>query len=195
MNVIVLDLTSDQHFITLQFNQHRYEFSFNEESLIKKNDWEKKIVTIKESVPGFDFKKIDKMAYAAGPGSYTGARLAYTFMQTLELILGKQFYAFSNLRALNFANPKKISVIKGNKNDFYYRSAGKDYYCDSLTNLPEGDFIGFKSDFLPLEGVQEFERGVISKNILDMVLESDNHHLKTNYPNYIKELSYQKINE
>lgn len=192
MNAIVLDLTSDQHYISLQFNQHRYEFSFNEKSLTKRNDWEKKIATMKDSVPEFDFKKIDKMAYAAGPGSYTGARLAYTFMQTLELILDKEFYAFSNLKALNFSNPQKLAVIKGNKNDFFYRSMGKDYYCDSLAGLPKGNFIGFKSDQLLLEPMEEVDRSVVCKNILDMVLEADNLHLKTNYPNYIKELSYQK---
>ena len=83
--------------------------------------------TLKKSVPAFDFNKLDKMAYAAGPGSYTGARLAYTFLQTIELILDKKFYAFSNLSALNLTSPEKIPVIKGNKNDFFYSYMGKDF--------------------------------------------------------------------
>ena len=38
-----------------------------------------KINDIQTSLPDFSFFKVDLFAYAAGPGSYTGARLAYTF--------------------------------------------------------------------------------------------------------------------
>jgi len=87
LNAIVLDLTSDLHYITLQYDGKIYDFSFNEKQIAKRNNWGEKIETLKKSVPAFDFNKLDKMAYAAGPGSYTGARLAYTFLQTIELIL------------------------------------------------------------------------------------------------------------
>lgn len=192
MNAIVLDLTSDLHYITLQYDGEIYEFSFNEKQIAKRNNWGEKIETLKKSVPEFDFNKLDKMAYAAGPGSYTGARLAYTFLQTIELILEKKFYAFSNLSALNLTSPKKIPVIKGNKNDFFYRYMGKDFYCDSVEDIPKGQYIGLKRDQLALESLEQVDGKAIPTNILRMLLKDDNHELTSNFPNYIKELSYTK---
>ena len=192
MNALVIDLTSDLHCITLQYDGKSYEFPFDEEKIAKRNNWDKKIETLKKSVPDFEFSKLDKIAYAAGPGSYTGARLAYTFLQTLELILEKEFYAFSNLSALNFNSPKKIPVIKGNKNDFFYRFEGKDFYCDNVENIPKGQYVGLDKDNLSLEPLEQVSRNVIPINILKMLLEDGEHQLCSNYPNYIKELSYQK---
>lgn len=192
MNAIVLDLTSDLHYITLQYDGEIYEFSFNEKQIAKRNNWGEKIETLKKSVPEFDFNKLDKMAYAAGPGSYTGARLAYTFLQTIELILDKKFYAFSNLSALNLTSPEKIPVIKGNKNDFFYRYMGKDFYCDSVEDIPKGQYIGLKRDQLALESLEQVDGNAIPTNILRMLLKDDNHELTSNFPNYIKELSYTK---
>lgn len=192
MNTIVLDLTSDLHYITLQYDGEIYEFSFNEKQIAKRNNWGEKIETLKKSVPAFDFNKLDKMAYAAGPGSYTGARLAYTFLQTIELILDKKFYAFSNLSALNLTSPEKIPVIKGNKNDFFYRYMGKDFYCDSVEDIPKGQYIGLKRDQLALESLEQVDGKAIPTNILRMLLKDDNHELTSNFPNYIKELSYTK---
>lgn len=192
MNAIVLDLTSDLHYITLQYDGEIYEFSFNEKQIAKRNNWSEKIETLKKSVPAFDFNKLDKMAYAAGPGSYTGARLAYTFLQTIELILDKKFYAFSNLSALNLTSPEKIPVIKGNKNDFFYRYMGKDFYCDSVEDIPKGQYIGLKRDQLALESLEQVDGKAIPTNILRMLLKDDNHELTSNFPNYIKELSYTK---
>lgn len=192
MNAIVLDLTSDLHYITLQYDGEIYEFSFNEKQIAKRNNWGEKIETLKKSVPAFDFNKLDKMAYAAGPGSYTGARLAYTFLQTIELILEKKFYAFSNLSALNLTSPEKIPVIKGNKNDFFYRYMGKDFYCDSVEDIPKGQYIGLKRDQLALESLEQVDGNAIPTNILRMLLKDDNHELTSNFPNYIKELSYTK---
>lgn len=192
MNAIVLDLTSDLHYITLQYDGEIYEFSFNEKQIAKRNNWGEKIETLKKSVPEFDFNKLDKMAYAAGPGSYTGARLAYTFLQTIELILEKKFYAFSNLSALNLTSPEKIPVIKGNKNDFFYRYMGKDFYCDSVEDIPKGQYIGLKRDQLALESLEQVDGNAIPTNILRMLLKDDNHELTSNFPNYIKELSYTK---
>ncbi len=192
MNALVIDLTSDLHCITLQYDGKSYEFPFDEEKIAKRNNWDKKIETLKKSVPDFEFSKLDKIAYAAGPGSYTGARLAYTFLQTLELILEKEFYAFSNLSALNFNSPKKIPVIKGNKNDFFYRFEGKDFYCDNVENIPKGQYVGLEKDNLSLEPLEQVSSNVIPINILKMLLEDGEHQLCSNYPNYIKELSYQK---
>jgi tRNA A37 threonylcarbamoyladenosine modification protein TsaB len=192
LNAIVLDLTSDLHYITLQYDGEIYEFSFNEKQIAKRNNWGEKIEKLKKSVPEFDFNKLDKMAYAAGPGSYTGARLAYTFLQTIELILDKKFYAFSNLSALNLTSPEKIPVIKGNKNDFFYRYMGKDFYCDSVEDIPKGQYIGLKRDQLALESLEQVDGNAIPTNILRMLLKDDNHELTSNFPNYIKELSYTK---
>lgn len=192
MNAIVLDLTSDLHYITLQYDGEIYEFSFNEKQIAKRNNWGEKIETLKKSVPAFDFNRLDKMAYAAGPGSYTGARLAYTFLQTIELILDKKFYAFSNLSALNLTSPEKIPVIKGNKNDFFYSYMGKDFYCDSAEDIPKGQYIGLKRDQLALESLEQVDGNAIPTNILKMLLKDDNHELTSNFPNYIKELSYTK---
>ena len=192
MNALVIDLTSDLHCITLQYDGKSYEFPFDEEKISKRNNWDKKIETLKKSVPDFEFSKLDKIAYAAGPGSYTGARLAYTFLQTLELILEKEFYAFSNLSALNFNSPKKIPVIKGNKNDFFYRFEGKDFYCDNVENIPKGEYVGLEKDNLFLEPLEQVSSNVIPINILKMLLGDGEHQLSSNYPNYIKELSYQK---
>jgi len=192
LNAIVLDLTSDLHYITLQYDGKVYDFSFNEKQIAKRNNWGEKIETLKKSVPAFDFNKLDKMAYAAGPGSYTGARLAYTFLQTIELILDKKFYAFSNLSALNLTSPEKIPVIKGNKNDFFYRYMGKDFYCDSAEDIPKGQYIGLKRDQLALKSLEQVDSNTIPTNILRMLLKDDNHELTSNFPNYIKELSYTK---
>tara|TARA_Y200000002_G_scaffold119777_1_gene98173 strand:+ start:9528 stop:10109 length:582 start_codon:yes stop_codon:yes gene_type:complete len=192
LNALVIDLTSDLHCITLQYDGKSYEFPFDEEKIAKRNNWDKKIETLKKSVPDFEFSKLDKIAYAAGPGSYTGARLAYTFLQTLELILEKEFYAFSNLSALNFNSPKKIPVIKGNKNDFFYRFEGKDFYCDNVENIPKGQYVGLEKDNLSLEPLEQVSSNVIPINILKMLLRDGEHQLSSNYPNYIKELSYQK---
>lgn len=192
MNAIVLDLTSNQHYIALQYDGKTYDFCFDEESIVKRNNWDEKIETIKQSVTGFEFKNLEKMAYAAGPGSYTGARLAYTFLQTLQLILERDFYAYSNLCAMNFEQTNKVAVIKGNKNDFFYRHNNQDFYCDNIDKLPDADYIGVKSDQLPLKGIVEVEAKHIAINILKMLLSENNKHLPTNYPNYIKELSYHK---
>ena len=80
--------------------------------LRKRNDWEHRISKIKDNIPRFEFKHIEKMAYAAGPGSYTGAGLAFTFLDTLSLIINKKFYAFSNLTALQHNHPERVAVMK-----------------------------------------------------------------------------------
>ncbi len=193
MNSIVIDLTSNKHFIALNYAQKRYFFDFEEESLKKRNDWEHKISTITENIPRFDFKQIEKMAYAAGPGSYTGARLAFTFLDTLGLILNKKFYAFSNLTALQHNFPDRTAIIKSTKNDYFYRYKERDHYCESFDQIPKDqEYIVLENDQLQLENAVELKFEDISKNILDLILTSESKALSSNFPNYIKELKYVK---
>ena len=193
MNSIVIDLTSDKHFVALNYAQKKYFFDFKEESLKKRNDWQHKISTIIKNIPDFEFKKIEKMAYAAGPGSYTGARLAYTFLDTLSLILNKEFYAFSNLTALQHNFSDRIAIIKGGKKDFFYRYNERDHYCESFEQIPKDRaYVVLEKDQLQLEDTVELKSEDISKNILDLILDSDEKALSSNYPNYIKELNYVK---
>ena len=193
MNSIVIDLTSNKHFIALNYAQKRYFFNFKEESLKKRNDWEHKISMITEKIPEFKFAEIEKMAYAAGPGSYTGARLAFTFLDTLSFIFDKKFYAFSNLTALQHSYPDRVAIIKGTKNDFFYRYQDSDHYCESFDQIPKDKaYVVLQNDQLHLENSVNLKFEDISKNILDLLLESDKKALSSNYPNYIKELNYVK---
>ena len=49
-----------------------------------------------------------------------------------------------------------------------------------------------QNDQLHLENSVNLKFEDISKNILDLLLESDKKALSSNYPNYIKELNYVK---
>ena len=100
MNILVIDLTKDTHYLAINYNNKKHYFSFYNEERDKKNDWIEKINKIKDEIPDFSFENLDSAAYAAGPGSYTGARLAYTFLDTIKLVTNCDFYAFSNLSAL-----------------------------------------------------------------------------------------------
>ena len=52
--------------------------------------------------------------------------------------------------------------------------------------------MALENDQLQLENMVELKFEEIPTNILDLVLESDNEALSSNYPNYIKELNYVK---
>ena len=69
---------------------------------------------------------------------------------------------------------------------------GKDFYCDSVEDIPKGQYIGLKRDQLALESLEQVDGKAIPTNILRMLLKDDNHELTSNFPNYIKELSYTK---
>ena len=112
MNIFAIDLTTDKHFISIKYDGVVTDFIFDESDRYKRNDWSKKINDIQTSLPDFSFFKVDLFAYAAGPGSYTGARLAYTFLSTLKLITKKEFLAYSNLTALAWGKSDKVPVIK-----------------------------------------------------------------------------------
>ena len=194
MNILVIDLTKDTHYLAINYNNKKHYLSFYTEERDKKNDWIEKINKIKDEIPDFSFEKLDSAAYAAGPGSYTGARLAYTFLDTIKLVTNCDFYAFSNLSALQWNNDSMTPVIKGNKNDYFYKVNEKEMYCKSLKEIPENyDFVSYSSEIPELNNVKQLEESEIASNILEMMLENVGNALASNYPNYIKELDYKKI--
>ena len=128
MNILSVDLTKNEHFIALNYENNAYCFEF------QTNDWSEKIDTL-HKIENFDFKKLDCSAYAAGPGSFTGARLAFTFLNTLKFVYDVEMFAFSNLAAMNWLNDDKIPLIIGNNNDFYYRENKTDFYTQDLKKV------------------------------------------------------------
>ena len=194
MNILAIDLTKDTHYLAINYNNKKHYFSFHNEERDKKNDWIEKINKIKNEIPDFSFENLDSAAYAAGPGSYTGARLAYTFLDTIKLVTNCDFYAFSNLSALQWNNDSMTPVIKGNKNDYFYKVDEKEMYCKSPKEIPEKHgFISYSSEMPELHNVKELTESEIASNILEMMLDSVENALESNYPNYIKELDYKKI--
>ena len=139
-------------------------------------------------------KTVIYAAYAAGPGSYTGARLAYTFLDTIKLVANCDFYAFSNLSALKWNNDSMTPVIKGNKNDYFYKVNEKEMYCKNFKEIPENhDFVSYSSEIPELNNVKKLEESEIASNILEMMLDSVENALESNYPNYIKSLITRKL--
>ena len=194
MNILVIDLTKDTHYLAINYNNKKHYLSFYTEERDKKNDWIEKINKIKDEIPDFSFENLDSAAYAAGPGSYTGARLAYTFLDTIKLVTNCDFYAFSNLSALQWNNDSMTPVIKGNKNDYFYKVNEKEMYCKSLKEIRENHgFISYSSEIPELNNVKQLEESEIASNILEMMLNNVGNALESNYPNYIKELDYKKI--
>ena len=194
MNILVIDLTKDTHYLAINYNNKKHYLSFCTQERDKKNDWIEKINKIKDEIHDFSFENLDSAAYAAGPGSYTGARLAYTFLDTIKLVTNCNFYAFSNLSALQWNNNSMTPVIKGNKNDYFYKINEKEMYCKSLKEIPEKhSFISYSSEIPELDTVKELNEREIAGNILAMMLDNVGNALESNYPNYIKELDYKKI--
>lgn len=194
MNILVIDLTKDTHYLAINYNNKKHYLSFCTQERDKKNDWIEKINKIKDEIPDFSFDNLNSAAYAAGPGSYTGARLAYTFLDTIKLVTNCNFYAFSNLSALQWNNNSMTPVIKGNKNDYFYKINEKEMYCKSLKEIPEKhSFISYSSEIPELDTVKELNEREIAGNILAMMLDNVGNALESNYPNYIKELDYKKI--
>ena len=194
MNILVIDLTKDTHYLAINYNNKKHYLSFYTEERDKKNDWIEKINKIKDEIPDFSFENLDSAAYAAGPGSYTGARLAYTFLDTIKLVTNCDFYAFSNLSALQWNNDSMTPVIKGNKNDYFYKVDEKEMYCKNFKEIPDNhDFVSYSSEIPELNNVKQLEESEIASNILEMMLNNVGNALESNYPNYIKELDYKKI--
>ena len=196
MNIVAIDLTSEIHYISIEFNGNKYHLEFNEENRAQRNDWENKIQVIKTHEPKFDFAKCDRFAYAAGPGSYTGARLAYTFLQTIKLITGKDFFGVSNLAALCYKHENHTPIIKGSKKDIFYSEKDKDLFTEDISKIQKlGPFVVLEDQNFDFEDMIKVKQSSIVKNILDMTRERLDLALPNNYPNYIKELAYKRINE
>ena len=196
MNIVAIDLTSEIHYISIEFNGNKFHLEFNEENRAQRNDWENKIQVIKTHEPKFDFAKCDRFAYAAGPGSYTGARLAYTFLQTIKLITGKDFFGVSNLAALCYKYKNHTPIIKGSKKDIFYSEKDKDLFTEDISKIQKlGPFVVLEDQNFDFEDMIKVKQSSIVKNILDMTREHLDLALPNNYPNYIKELAYKRINE
>ena len=190
MNILSVDLTKNEHFIALNYENNAYCFEF------QTNDWSEKIDTL-HKIENFDFKKLDCSAYAAGPGSFTGARLAFTFLNTLKFVYDVEMFAFSNLAAMNWLNDDKIPLIISNNNDFYYRENKTDFYTQDLKKVES-----IKNKLVMIEGSNAnispkhlIQRNQVAINIINMVTSKSNSNLDSNEPNYVKSLTYRKINE
>ncbi|RCL44215.1 MAG: hypothetical protein DBW93_01045 [SAR86 cluster bacterium] len=190
MNILSVDLTKKEHFIALNYENNEYCFEF------QTNDWSEKIDTL-HKIENFDFQKLDCSAYAAGPGSFTGARLAFTFLNTLKFIYDIEMFAFSNLAAMNWLNDDKIPLIIGNNNDFYYRENKTDFYTQDLKKVES-----LKNNLVMIEGSNAYispklliQRNQVAINIINMIASKSNSNLDSNEPNYVKSLTYRKINE
>ena len=193
MNILSIDLTSENHYISIFYLGEYYNFEFKEEDKTKRNDWDKKIETIEANINSFDILNIDVCIYAAGPGSYTGARLAYTFLSSLEFINSTPFYAISNLSAIAANEKEMIPVIFGNNKDIFYQQDGKDVYCQDLSRvqLLGKKLIGIQPDIKALDKL--IDKNSIAKSMIQIFLEDKKNILKENFPNYIKQLDYRKI--
>ncbi len=190
MNILSVDLTNKKHFIALNYENNKYCFEF------QKNDWLEKIDTLFK-IENFSFKKLDCSAYAAGPGSFTGARLAFTFLNTLKLVHDVELFAFSNLAAMNWLNDDKIPLIIGNNNDYYYRENKKDFYTQDLKKVEslENKLVMIEGSNANISPKLVIQRNQVAINILNMVTSKSKPCLDSNEPNYVKSLTYRKINE
>ena len=137
------------------------------------------------------------VAVTIGPGSFTGARLAFTFLNTLKLVYDVELFAFSNLAAMNWLNDDKIPLIIGNNNDFYYRENKTDFYTQDLNKVES-----LKNKLVMIEGSNDnispkllIQKDQVVVNIINMIASKSNSNLDSNEPNYVKSLTYKKINE
>ena len=128
MNFLSIDLTQKDHFLSIIYEGKNLDLKFNNPSRQNSNNWDTKIDRILEEFKGFDFKKLDFNFYAAGPGSYTGARLAFTFLDTLKYIHSIPFVGFSNLLIMQRLYPRCIPVIQGTRKDYFFRYNDEDLY-------------------------------------------------------------------
>jgi len=192
LNLLALDLTNEIHYVAVKFSGKEYSLEFLENNRSQRNDWNKKIDEIYNKIPNFDLKEIDANIYAAGPGSYTGARLAYTFFSTLEYINNTPFYAVSNLEAMNIECPDAVPILANNNKDFFFRIDEEDKCTNDYKEIQAlgKKLIGFEQnkDLVDLD----IPKNLVVINTLE-VFEKQNLTNEDNYPNYIKELAYKKL--
>ena len=97
---------------------------------------------------------------------------------------------------MNWKNEDKIAFIPSNNNDFYYRENNKDTYTQDFKKIES-----LKNKLLMMEGFDSgitpkllIKRKQIAINIIDMVMSELDTCLDSNEPNYLKNLTYRKIN-
>lgn len=128
---------------------------------------------------GWNLHDIDAFAAAAGPGSFTGVRLALTVVKGFAEALGKNAYAVSNLQALAACGRAclRATVIDARRGEAYCAlyDAGLDPvrpevvtpFAPWIAGIPEGDLeflsTGFDSLRPALAGTSH-ERARVSEH-------------------------------
>ncbi|MBN1115463.1 MAG: tRNA (adenosine(37)-N6)-threonylcarbamoyltransferase complex dimerization subunit type 1 TsaB [Oligoflexia bacterium] len=72
---------------------------------------------------GIEISAVDTVLYTAGPGSFTGLRIAYSAVQGLVIGAGMQSFGVSSLKSLCYNildfKSRRCALIKGGKNDVF----------------------------------------------------------------------------
>ncbi|WP_125770369.1 tRNA (adenosine(37)-N6)-threonylcarbamoyltransferase complex dimerization subunit type 1 TsaB [Companilactobacillus furfuricola] len=105
---------------------------------------------------GLNVSDIDRIAVAAGPGSYTGVRIAVTVAKTLAFTLAKPLVGISSLRLLaaNGTDGKLIVAVEDARNDNAFAGA----YIDKsgeVVNVIEDQHIAMDQLFEKLGNYPE----------------------------------------
>ena len=196
MNFLSIDLTQKDHFLSIIYEGKNLDLKFDNPSRQNSNNWDIKIDRILEEFKGFDFKKLDFNFYAAGPGSYTGARLAFTFLDTLKFIHSIPFIGFSNLLIMQRLCPRCIPVIQGTRKDYFFRYNDEDLYTTDKQYLSSlGDNFSTLENQCSFSQSQKIPSGRVAKEMLELGAQENELRAGNIFPNYIKPLEYKKIHE
>ena len=196
MNFLSIDLTQKDHFLSIIYEGKNLDLKFDNPSRQNSNNWDIKIDRILEEFKGFDFKKLDFNFYAAGPGSYTGARLAFTFLDTLKFIHSIPFIGFSNLLIMQRLCPRCIPVIQGTRKDYFFRYNDEDLYTTDKQYLSSlGDNFSTLENQCSFSQSQKIPAGRVAKEMLELGARENDFRAGNIFPNYIKPLEYKKIHE
>ena len=196
MNFLSIDLTQKDHFLSIIYEGKNLDLKFNNPSRQNSNNWDIKIDRILEEFKGFDFKKLDFNFYAAGPGSYTGARLAFTFLDTLKFIHSIPFIGFSNLLIMQRLYPSCIPVIQGTRKDYFFRYNDEDLYTTDKQYLSSlGDNFSTLENQRLFSQSEKISPGRVAKEMLELGARQNGFRAGNVFPNYIKPLEYKKIHE
>ena len=196
MNFLSIDLTQKDHFLSIIYEGKNLDLKFNNPSRQNSNNWDIKIDRILEEFKGFDFKKLDFNFYAAGPGSYTGARLAFTFLDTLKFIHSIPFIGFSNLLIMQRLCPRCIPVIQGTRKDYFFRYNDEDLYTTDKQYLSSlGDNFSTLENQRLFSQSEKISPGRVAKEMLELGARQNGFRAGNVFPNYIKPLEYKKIHE
>ena len=196
MNFLSIDLTQKDHFLSIIYEGKNLDLKFDNPSRQNSNNWDIKIDRILEEFKGFDFKKLDFNFYAAGPGSYTGARLAFTFLDTLKFIHSIPFIGFSNLLIMQRLYPSCIPVIQGTRKDYFFRYNDEDLYTTDKKYLSSlGDNFSTLENQRLFSQSEKISPGRVAKEMLELGARQNGFRAGNVFPNYIKPLEYKKIHE